>query len=70
MEYQFKTKVFIQHAGELNSQFEKRINKELEKLCENCDGITILSNQDGTRINYCFSYKIKDEKEKQNKMGF
>lgn len=69
MKHKYKTKVFLQHLDELDSDFEKRINEELEELCENCDGIQYTFNDDNTFC-FTFSYPIIEETMSKKEIGF
>lgn len=71
MNHKYKSKVFIKHSNESNEDFENRINKELEELCENCDGIQYSFNDKTDTFCFSFSYLNNEEIKKSKKeIGF
>lgn len=64
----YKTHVFLKHEDETNKDFETRINNQLKKLTENCDGTTQSGYKDKILI-FNFSYPI-DEENSKPKLGF
>lgn len=56
--------MFIKHFNESNEDFENRINKELEELCENCDGIQYSFNDETDT--FCFSFSYLNNEETKN----
>lgn len=71
MNHKYKSKVFIKHSNESNEDFENRINKELEELCENCDGIQYSFNDETDTFCFSFSYlNNKETKKPKKEIGF
>lgn len=64
----YKTQVFLKHEDETNKDFETRINNQLKKLSEGCDGVTQSGYKDKVLI-FNFSYPI-DEENSKSKLGF